>query len=135
AEVRHAPTVHAWSANAGHGAIQNSRHAEQGTFERYRPGEVEPKLEAEGQEHDQGAYGLREPAPSSAEHAQRSDRDPGPAPATTDRAAPLLAQLRHAGALPGDPDPSPDLAGPLPREAKPEPETIASRLARPRTGA
>jgi hypothetical protein len=137
AEVRHAPTVHARSANAGHGAIQNSRHAEQGTFERYRPGDVEPKLEAEGQEHDQGAYGLREPAPSSAEHAQRSDRDPGPAPATTDRAAPLLAQLRHAWAqlLPGDPDRSHELAGPLPREANPEPETIASRFARPRTGA
>src|SRR5215467_10992277 len=145
AEVRHAPAVHPWSANAGHGAIHNSRHAEQGTFERYRPGDVEPKLEAEGQEHDQGAYGLqhegamsghspKKPAPSSAEHA---DRDPGPAPATTDRAAPLLAQLRRAWAqlLPGDPDRSHELAGPLPREANLEPETIASRFARPRTGA
>ncbi len=151
AEVRHAPTVRPWSTNAGHGAIQNSRHAEQGTVERYRPGDVEPRLEAEEQERDQVAFGLHheghgngisgrsgtEPAPSFAEHAQRSDRDPGPAPDTTDRASPLLSQLRRAWAqlLPGDADRSHELGGSLPREANLEPERIASRFARPRTGA
>jgi len=146
-----APTAGAWIANACNGAIHNGRHEEEAALGSHRLRHLEPKLETGGQERDRAAYGEQheelgsafsehsrtEPSPSSAERAQLSDRPPGRAPATADQASPLLGQLQRAWAqlLPGKPHASHALEGPRPRETNLEPERIASRFARPRSGA
>jgi hypothetical protein len=141
-EPHHAPTAGAWSANASNGAGDDGRHADGGAFGSYRPHEVQPLLETDGQGRDRTRHGQqhvehsrKELAPDFAERAQLGDREPG-APATTDQASPLLGQLRRAWAqlLPGN-RPSHELQGPQPRTDHLEPERIASRFARSRNGA
>jgi hypothetical protein len=146
----HAPAAGAWSANAHNGAI-HQRHEEQEAVGHHRPTHLEPKPQTEGPERDRAVYGQQheghgsgvsehsrgEPALGSAEGAQLSDHEPGRAPASTDQASSLLGQLQHAWAqlVPGSPDPSHALEGPLPRESDLEPQRIASRFVRPHHGA